>query len=231
MGFRLYFLLIFILVWAPVGAQAQELCPKRVGYIEKNALTRLVLPIVQDVYSRLGCETVFVHLPGRRGISAFNEERIDAELMRFRLVEDQYLAPFVRGKVPLIQLKSYFWKNPAMVDDHTKPFGYVKGLIWQENYAKGKPFNAFYNTQSMFKAYNTGQIAGFLASGPAITDAHQQQMIKPLPVAVELVKEAPLYHYASSAYRGFMDRFDRYVEANLPFTHISIDQHKVENIN
>lgn len=233
MDFKVHIFISFLvlLLLGAQGAQAQEACPKRVGYIEKNALTRLALPIMQEVYRNLGCETEFVDLPGRRGVLAFNEGTIEAELIRFRLVEDQYLVPFVRGKVPLINLKSYFWKNPAQMDDHRTPFGYVKGLIWQEDYAKGKPFNAFYNTQSMFKAYNAGQIAGFLASGPAIDNAREKKLISPLPIAVELVKEDAIYHYAAAPYQRFMDQFDRYVEDNRPFSHLSIDKHRVVNIN
>lgn len=230
MGFRLFFF-VFILCTATGGVQANETCPKQVGYIEKNGLTRLLLPIMQEIYQQLDCQTEFVNLPGRRGIIAFNEGRVDAELIRFRLVEDQYQTPFVRSKVPLFQLKNYFWKNPALQDDSKLPFGYVKGLIWQEEYAKGKPFNAFYNIQSMFKAYNAGQIAGFLASGPAIDDARQENLISPPPLAIELVKEASLYHYTASPYQHFVDRFDQYLETHRPFSHMSVETHRIININ
>lgn len=230
MGFRLFYFMV-CLVWIPVNAQASQACPKQIGYLDKNALTDLVLPIVQDVYQKLGCDTEFVNLPGRRGVSAFNEGRTDGELLRLRLVEERYLVPFVRAQVPLIRLKSYFWKNPSMVNDERKPYGYVKGVMWQEKYAKGKPFNAFYNTESLFKAYNAGQIAGFLASGPAIEVAGNKDVLSPAPVAVELVKEAPLYHYVAQPYQHFMDRFDRYVEVHQPLSHLSGVKHKIVKNN
>lgn len=230
MGFKFCFF-IFVVFAAPVSGQADTTCPKRVGYIEKNTLTLLVLPVMQRVYRDLGCETEFLNLPGRRGILAFNEQMIDAEMIRFRVVEDRYLVPFERGKVPLIQLKSYFWKNPALEEDRTIPFGYVKGIIWQENYAKGKPFNAFYNIESMFKAYNEGQIAGFLASGPAIVTAHDKELISPHPVVVELVKESPLYHYVLADYENFIGKFDKYLETNDPFHYLSLNEYKAVNIN
>ncbi|WP_188663934.1 hypothetical protein [Terasakiella brassicae] len=176
---------------------------------------------MRQIYQDLGCSSKFIALPGRRALSSFNQGQIDAEAFRLTLVEEKYQRPFLRSHHPVLQLYSYLWVAPDYKETDQRPFGYVKGILWQEGYAKGKRFSAFHNTTNLLKAYNSGKIAGFLASGTAIRLKTEKNVLSPPPIAFQQVHSAPLYHYTQEGYRKFIMLFDQHIEKHKPFAEIS----------
>ncbi|WP_417820646.1 hypothetical protein [Terasakiella sp.] len=212
------FALLYICIWANVSP-AQAFCPERIGYIEKNVLSKLTLPIIRKVYEDLGCSSKFIALPGRRALSSFNQGQIDAEVFRLALVEKKYQRAFLRSQNPVLQLYSYLWVTPDYQETDQRPLGYVKGILWEENYVKGKRFSAFHNTTNLLKAYNSGKIAGFLGSGTAIRS--KKNTLSPPPIPFQQVHNAPLYHYTQEGYDKFIILFDKYLEQHKPFAEVS----------
>jgi len=212
-----YCLISLFLTLQATPSFAASPCPARVGYLEGNALTQLVLPIMKDIYQELGCSTRFVQLPGRRSLIAFNKQKIDAELMRLPLAESKYTVAFTRSTYPIFQLYSYLWVNPNKKRVKHLPYGYVKGTLWQERYAKNKNFAAFYNTKNLLRAYNAKQIAGFLGSGTAIRKKIKNNTLHPVPIPIIEANKAPLYHYTQADYKKFLLRLDTYLEKHQPF--------------
>lgn len=202
---------LFLTLQTPASFAAPP-CPARVGYLEGNALTQLVLPIMKDVYQELGCSTRFMSLPGRRSLIAFNKKKIDAELMRLPLAESKYTISFSRSARPIFQLYSYLWINPDKERVKHLPYGYVKGTLWQERYVINKNFAAFYNTKNLLRAYNAQQIAGFLGSGTAIRKKIKNNTLHPVPVPIKEANRAPLYHYIQADYKKFLLRLDSYLD-------------------
>jgi len=190
----------------PSASFAAPPCPARVGYLQGNALTQLVLPIMKDIYQELGCATRFVKLPGRRSLIAFNKKEIDAELMRLPLAEKKYTVAFTRSSRPIFELYSYLWLNPDKERVQRLPYGYVKGTLWQERYAENNKFAAFYNTENLLRAYNAQQIAGFLGSGAAIRKKIRNNALHPVPIPIKEANRAPLYHYLQTDYKPFLLR-------------------------
>ncbi len=217
---RSAFALLYICIWANVSP-AQAFCPERIGYIEQNVLSKLTLPIMRQIYQDLGCSSKFIALPGRRALSSFNKGEIDAEVFRLTLVEKKYQRPFLRSQTPVLQLYSYLWVTPEYEETDQRPLGYVKGILWQEAYVKGKRFSAFHNTTNLLKAYNSGKIAGFLASGTAIRLKTEKNVLSPPPIAFQQVHSAPLYHYTQEGYRKFIILFDQHIEKHNPFAEVS----------
>lgn len=224
--YALCLICLFLTLQAPVSLAA-PVCPARVGYLEGNALTQLVQPIMKDIYQDLGCTTRFVKMPGRRSLISFNKKDIDAELMRLPLVEEKYTVAFIRSSRPIFQLYSYLWINPDEERVKHLPYGYVKGTLWQERYAQGKEFAAFYNTQNLLRAYNAQQIAGFLASGTAIKKKIHNNALHPVPVPLIEANRAPLYHYLHDDLKPFVLRLDSYLEEYTPFAQLE-DQLGIE---
>ena len=110
--------------------------------------------IISQVYNDLGCDTAFVPLPGRRGISYFNERVVDGEFYRFKIVEEHYKVEFVRVPVPLFNLTNSIWLHPDKQEKENHPIGYTLGIIWQENYIKESKLDAlrFPNVSKLFDA-------------------------------------------------------------------------------
>ena len=63
--------------------------------MEGNQFSIRIIPILSQLYERIGCSLNLTPLPGRRGIHYFNIEKVDGELARFDVVEEKYKRPFV----------------------------------------------------------------------------------------------------------------------------------------
>jgi len=199
----------------PAYSKPPYACPKRIALIEGNDLAENASSIIQKIYKILGCETVFVELPGKRGIVEFNRGKIDGELIRLSIVEKLYTVPFIRSSRPLFTLPHSLWVHPNAPIHAT---AYLLGVIWQRNYMEEKENGiSFPSYDAMFEAYNQGKVTAFLANDISVQAWLDENKLKPLPHIKETMSQAPVFHYLSPDFKEFSDVFSDYVAEHKPF--------------
>lgn len=200
---------------APAYSKPPYACPKRIALIEGNDLAQNARSIIQKIYKALDCETVFIELPGKRGIVEFNRGKVDGELVRLDIVEKLYTVPFIRSSHPLFTLPHSLWVHPSASIHAT---AYLLGVIWQRNYMKGKENGiSFPSYSAMFEAYNQGKVTAFLANDISVQAWLDENQLKPVPHIKETMSQAPIFHYLSPEFKEFAAVFSDYVAHHKPF--------------
>ena len=195
-------------------------CPKRVAAIEGSILPESINLIIIDIYRQLGCNTVIVSTPSRRGIAGFNSGKFDGEMYRGPIIESRYTVKFVRSETPMIVTTNSLWLTQNEDILQTRPLGYLLGVVWQEEYMKGRNALSFHDANSILKAYNSGAISGFTISDLAILAKINQGAVSSVPIRSEILSSFPLYHYLNKQYAPFMTKFSNYLIQNDPFKDI-----------
>ncbi|WP_419904297.1 hypothetical protein [Kiloniella sp.] len=196
-------------------------CPATLATIDKGSLSLLVVKTLGEIYQELGCRVRFMPYPGRRGIASFNNKQVNGEVMRIEKVERAYKRDFVRSSVPLMMLNSSLWQHPDSLAKADLPIGYTLGIIWQENYIKNKRGRKFSNAQELFRAYNSGELSGFLSADITVKIQVENGEIIPRPIQKQTVISAPLYHYLGQEFTPFMKRFSDLLQREDRFGYIS----------
>ncbi|MBL6946842.1 MAG: hypothetical protein ISR47_09395 [Rhodospirillales bacterium] len=217
--------MVIPLLFMPVsGALAKSpmdfVCPKRISQAVSSLKSNVIDQAVRDIYKQLGCATEFVRLPPRRAIAEFNKGLIDGEVLRLDVVEEHYTVEFVRSATPLVFMSNSLWVHPDENVRRSRPLGYVMGVIWQEQFMKGKNGISFYNRESTLNAYNNGVISGFPIGDVTISLKIKRGELIPPPVSIEPVFSAPLFHYVHRDYSDFMAVFSDFLLKNKPFANI-----------
>ena len=218
----IFLMAIMALIAGPWGdkADADEIiCPGNIAAIEDDYLSQWAKNILSGIYGDMGCETVMTDLPPRRGIHHFNNGKVDGELYRLRQVEKLYTRKFQRSGMPLFRLSNSLWLHPKLKNNERYLIGYIGGVVWQENYMKGRPGKAFASSQKMFQAYNKGQIKGFLAADPSVQIKIKNSQLTPVPEKGKVLLEEPLYHYVGEEFGAFINAFTQKLESH-PFKEI-----------
>ena len=196
-------------------------CPQVLSTIDKGVLSLSIGRTVSKLYQELGCPVRMEALPGRRGITHFNNHLVDGELIRLEKAETSYTRAFVRSGVPLYVLTSSLWHHPDGDKINRLPIGYTLGILWQEEYMKGNRGRRFSNVEELFFAYNSGQLAGFLSNDMAVLSGVDASKVTPRPVKVKTILTLPLYHYLGREFTPFMEKLSDLVAAQGPVPHSS----------
>jgi hypothetical protein len=203
MPFRCLVLLTALL--SPLGfrpAAAEPLsCPQRLAYVDNDPAVRRDAEAMKVVYARIGCpDVVFVGLPGRRGVVAFNNGEVQGEFMRLASVEGEYTRPFLRVPAPIPGVVGRRWARHAAAAGGGG-FGYVLGVIWQEQYAAAHGGTGYHSLADLLRAYSAGLIDSFLAEDPAVVVAVREGRLPARPAeAGPTLVSAPLFHYLATEY-------------------------------
>lgn len=174
----------------------------------------MILPIVQNTYEILGCDTEFMSYPVEQALELFNHGQISGELYRAPFIESQYTVPFVRTDAPIRLVKTGLWLRPSPHVNNRHLVGYVRGVKWQARYVEtfssdtlNIQFKAFTHYLEMFENYQNDRLYGFLA-----TDACSQVFRYTLDATEQPdlndAREIPLNHYLSTQYIDFMEDFN-----------------------
>ncbi|WP_419902291.1 hypothetical protein [Kiloniella sp.] len=199
-------------------------CPKRIAVLSDSTLAEISKEILLEVYKDLGCTTAINKFPGRRGIASFNNGSVDGEMYRIKGVEPRYSRNFVRSELPLFTLTGSIWLHPDKGMHESLPTGYVLGLIWNEKYMAGRRGKVFKSLDEVFKAYEEGELGGFLCSDLAVQHRISNNEFAKPPYLGERIMAAPLYHYLGSEFTPFMELFSSYLRSHTPFAHLGPSQ-------
>lgn len=178
------------------GAAERLHCPQKIAFVDNDAAVRRQAGEMQAVYARIGCpEVVFIGLPGRRGVVAFNTGEVQGELMRLPGVEPEYTRPFLRLPVPVVQMTGRLWARSAAQADSGR-LGYVLGVVWQEQSAHSEHRTGYHGQGDMLQAYGSGLIDRFLAEDAVVAAAVRDGRLAARPAhAGEPLVSAGLHHY------------------------------------
>lgn len=179
------------------AAMAQPMrCPQRIAFVDHDPATRRQSEEMKMVYARIGCPDVaFIGLPGRRGVVAFNTGEVQGELMRLPAVEPEYTRAFVRVRSPVVHVVGRLWARDAAPAGSTA-FGFVLGVIWQEQYGHAHGGTGYHSQAELMRAYAIGLIDRFLAEDPAVAAAVKDGRLpaRPAHAGPPLVSTV-LHHY------------------------------------
>lgn len=201
----------------PAIADEDIQCPETLAIVQNDRVVDATVSKLTELYLKLGCSPILQEFPGRRGILHFNERLVDGEFFRIPQVEYKYSRPFVRSAVPLFQTTNRLWLHPDPKVRDSLPIGYIRGVVWHEEYMKDRQGVAFSNGRKMFSFYQKGRISGFLASTSPAVDHSEISRLHPAPVRGELISKLSLYHYLGSEHAVFMKKLSELLEANNPF--------------
>ncbi|MDV7340084.1 hypothetical protein RYZ26_10805 [Terasakiella sp. A23] len=214
------FLIIFLILgFTSLPAHA---CPKRVVAVLGDEIGVTALPILMAIYEEIGCSTRFDFLPGRRGILEFNKGQVDGELYRNPVAEQFYDRPFVRSRIPLIELSQGVFTAPDIADYQNTTIGYVSGIKWHDLFVQNKSHDTkryvrFNSMTQLFDAYDQGRIKSFLSSDMAVGIHTKQHGFKITPRFDLLIGKLELYHYLGAEHKTTMEKISDYIEAHKPF--------------
>lgn len=198
-------------------AQAHEDCPVTIAVIEGSDTATNAADTLDLLYQELGCQTVFAEIPGRRGVLYFNSGKVDGEVFRREIIEPSYERAFIRSKIPLFLLSNSSWVHPDQELYSQLPYGYVLGIVWQEDYDGVSPKVGFKDFGTMYTAYNEGKLNGFLGPTQAIQTQIKSGGLSPSPQMKENLFDVPLYHYLGAEFKPFMARLSALLEKKNPF--------------
>ena len=206
-----------ITIALPSLAQA-EYCPSKIAAIHRDPLADKAAEVMKELYEKLGCDIAIQASTAKRSVLDFNKGKIDGEMLRTRLIEQQYKRDYVRS-VQVADLPGVLWVHPDQEMAETLPLGYVRGYSWQETYTSEHDKNniGFSSDEELFLAWNRGQIGSLLGDHPIVSHYIRKQKLTIVPVEKEVVSNAPLFHYLSYEYAPFMAAFSNAIERNNPF--------------
>ncbi|WP_341895533.1 hypothetical protein [Ferrovibrio terrae] len=194
--------LVAALQAAACVAMAQPMrCPQRIAFVDNDPATRRQADEMKAIYARIGCPGVaFVGLPGRRGVVAFNSGEVQGELMRLPGVEPEYTRAFVRVRSPVVHVVGRLWARDE-AQAASGAFGFVLGVIWQEQYGHAHGGTGYHGQTELMRAYATGLIDRFLAEDPAVAAAVKDGRLpaRPAHAGPPLVSTS-LHHYLGVEY-------------------------------
>ena len=209
--------MVFLICSAPRSyAKEDVLCPTSIASIEGNYFSNKIIPILSQIYEKIGCSLNLNPLPGRRGIHYFNTGKVDGEVVRFEIVEEKFERPFIRSEVPLLMLSGSLWQHPDHMDGKNSPIGYAIGALWQEEFAKTHNTQIFDTTTEVLQAYNAGSISAFIAVDVSV-DLMGEGGLMPPPVRIETIHENPAYHYLAEEFAPFMILLSEELKKSDPF--------------
>jgi len=198
-----------------------QYCPTKVAAIHGNDLSNEAIPILKNIYMKLGCSPEIIYLPGRRGVSHFNKSLVDGEVFRFEIIEKKYKKEFVRSSIPMFRLASAIWQHPSQKIADTKPMAFVWGIAWQEKFVSETPIRnsiKLHTVQQVVDAYNNGAVGSFLAVKPTIGIFLEKQGIQPVPVLKQTISSMHLYHYLDIKFAKFMADFSEEIRLKNQFS-------------
>ncbi|WP_269584959.1 hypothetical protein [Roseibium sp. Sym1] len=194
-----------------MAGTALAYCPGPVAIVEDLALNAVVVPQVERLYRKLGCELTTAPYPGRRGVVAFNAHDVSGELFRLRLVEDSYETGFVRSAQPVLQAREAIWIQGSGTLSATSKIGYVIGRWWQEEYAQANAdqfnFVKYSSSADLWMDYERHLLDGFLASDILVETELGKGDISEKPAMARLIRTSELYHYLGTEFSAFMADF------------------------
>ncbi|MDV7338088.1 hypothetical protein RYZ26_00675 [Terasakiella sp. A23] len=198
-------------------AKADYKCPETIAVVQNNDISARTLFVVQGIYHDLGCETIFVQMPSKRGILDFNKQRSDGELMRQPGVESLYTTSFIKSAKPMFVLQKGIWGHPDAKIRNSHPTAYMFGIVWQDQYMTSRKGIPFKGEEKIADAYNRKIIGRFLTNNVTMAATDILANYTPQPIKLETVGKVDVHHYLHEDYRDFMDAFDRYIASFDPF--------------
>ena len=201
-------------------------CPERLGVVNDSRISLKILGIMRKVYQNLGCPITIEYLPGRRGLVAFNAGHVDGELFRVPAGAKKYTRSFVQSAVPLMNVSSSLWGNPGSTLYSDAPIGHTIGIVWEEDFLSQYrlPKSGHLNDADLIHHYNAGTFDRFIAEDSTIRSAIAEGAFAKdrIPVQIEVLQVAQVYHYLAAEYAPFMERLSDYLEHNNPFENAEI---------
>ncbi len=197
-------------------------CPKTVGYAAGSLFAGEVVQVYHTIYKNLKCNTQFVPLPPKRILVHFNNGMLEGDIFRLELIEKHLQVPFVKSHVPLFHVSGYLYQNMTVKNAKERPFGYLRGVQWQKEYAQKHPKNSMVinDEESLFLQYRSGVLKRFLSGAFRVNHRIQEGFFDVPPVAVEKIFTQPLWHYLHADYADFMKAFSDYVTKHKSFAEI-----------
>ena len=196
-------------------------CPHSVAYIENNILAEAVLPLFQHIYSDLGCSaTDMIALPAKRAIREFNRGYIDGEVYRLPVYEKRLKRDFIRSSVPIFTAENAVWHHPDPAVRAGFPLGYIRGVVFAEEYLANKKNRAFDSTAELADAYQRGKLSGFLLNDFVVGKLTASGLLVPEPVKGEFLAHSKFYHYLKKNYAPFMEAFSQHIKDYHPLSEI-----------
>lgn len=202
------------------GVAHAQYCPGKIAAVEGDVLTEEVIPILNQIYKKLGCTLAIKYLPGKRGLSYFNNNLVDGETFRFSIIEKKYTKLFVRSSTPMLNLTNALWEHPDKAVSKKMPIAHVLGIMWQDKYVAETPsdkLKTFYSQQEITAAYRRGTVGSFLASKQSLNISSKNQDMTPPPLLKKTISSLPLFHYLNTKYAKFMGDFSEELRLNNPF--------------
>lgn len=181
----------------PANAATPLPCPQKIAFIANDAALRRQADDMKMLYARIGCpDVVFVGLPGRRGVVAFNAGEVQGELMRLQGVEPEYTRPFLRVSPPIVKMTGRLWARSA-AQAASGPLGFILGVVWQERQVPVQGGGLGYPSQiEMLQAFHVGLIDRFLAEDAVVAAAMRDGRLAARPThAGQPLVSAGLHHY------------------------------------
>lgn len=192
-------------------ATASAYCPGPVAIVEDLSLNAVVVPLVKDIYRKLGCELTTAPYPGRRGVVAFNAHEVSGELFRLPMIEGSYEAQFVRSEQPVLVAQEAIWIHASRSLSTDSKIGYVIGRWWQEKHAEANVAQHRYvkysNSEDLWLDYERHLVDGFLANNILVETVLKRGIISEKPVMAQLIRTSRMYHYLDSEFAPFMSDF------------------------
>ena len=192
------------------AAVARPDCPRKIAVVDAKTLHEHIIARLRSAYLSLGCELNIVEYPGRRGVVEFNSGRVDGELNRQSVIEDEYHVPFVRTNVPLFETRRAIWidRKSGMIDKKS-PIGYLVGVAWNEEFVNQNRslyrFAKYSESQNLISDFKKGKIAGFLATDNIVEVLLAKNMLPSKPTISQIISSDLSYHYLSAEFETFMD--------------------------
>jgi len=206
---------MMLLAALPVRAEPLP-CPSRLSVVLEDAVHLAVAARLRRLYATLGCpDVVFVEMPGRRGIAAFNAGAVDGDIGRLQIAEAEFTRPFVRTGQPVAVTVGRLWSRRTQdAGPEAGNFGYVLGVLWQERIGRAHGGIVFHGESELFAAYQGGRIDRFLAGdervGLALSDG---RLAERPPGAGPVLESAPMYHYLAPAFAATAAALDALLAA------------------
>jgi len=191
--------------------EASAYCPGPVATIEDLSLNAVVVPLVKDIYRKLGCELTTAPYPGRRGVIAFNANDVSGELFRLPMIEESYVRNFVRSEQPVLEAQEAIWIHGSRSLSTDSKIGYVIGRWWQEKHAQANAAQHRYvkysNSEDLWIDYERHLVDGFLANNILVETVLEKDKISEKPVRAQLIRTSRLYHFLDIEFAPFMSDF------------------------
>lgn len=209
----------------PLRVFAEEIkndCPDEIATISESVLALAGQKIIHSIYKELGCEIAFEPLPARRAFVAFNQYTVDGELYRLPIIEKNIPGLLCVLMYLSLLLSTHYGDIQSLILYPVCPLGIYGGILWQEEYMKGRRAKIFNSFEDLLTAFNNEEVGSFLSADFSISFYQNQKGFKVRPIKSKEIGKADLYHYLGAEFEPFMKRFSNFLVENPTFSEMII---------